>query len=193
MNKRYSRKQAEIFDGKNLIKLSFSCSDTAEFTAVKEWVKAIAGRRFGIHFKKAWSIPNTVENIEALMKYGFIFKGDKVTKPKPTPVAQKEETPKTPIIFDKYKDIKLPEVGFEYLYWYQKAALQFLEYVNGQGLIALPPGKGKTYVALHHAKLHPEKLPILIICPATIKIQWSEQARKILSDSDICVLAIGKY
>jgi SWI/SNF-related matrix-associated actin-dependent regulator 1 of chromatin subfamily A len=49
---------------------------------------------------------------------------------------------------------------------------------KGRSLVALTMGLGKSFVALTHAKSHPELLPMLVICPASVKYAWQDEARK---------------
>lgn len=58
------------------------------------------------------------------------------------------------------------------LFPFQKEGIKFLEKRNGRALIADEMGLGKTVQALGWLKLHPEKLPALIVCPSVAKGVW---------------------
>lgn len=64
------------------------------------------------------------------------------------------------------------------LFPYQKAGVSFIEHCGGKALIADEMGLGKTLQAIAWTLLHPEKTPILIICPATLKINWCREFQK---------------
>lgn len=61
---------------------------------------------------------------------------------------------------------------------YQSECLEELEWFGGRALLALPPGLGKTMISLLHLARHPERLPAVVICPASVKWVWAEEARK---------------
>jgi Superfamily II DNA/RNA helicases, SNF2 family len=64
------------------------------------------------------------------------------------------------------------------LYNFQKNGVQWLEKVNGIGLLADEMGLGKSAQAISYAYINPELRPILVICPASIKINWSLEIKK---------------
>lgn len=190
MQKRYSNKKAEVI--KERIKITFSCSNTEEFNQLKDKIKAIPGRSFNTHFKKSWGIPFTAENVELLMELGFTFKGDKGSKKEDTPVesAVKEKVPEPEYIpYTDHLSVKLPKKPLEILYEYQREAIKFIIHFKGRALIAMFPGAGKTFIALYYAKLFKRKRPILIVCPAPIKLQWERECKKVLGkDTKITIL-----
>ena len=61
---------------------------------------------------------------------------------------------------------------------YQKVGVKKIEHFKGRVLLADEMGLGKTIQALRWAKLHPEKWPIIVVCPATLKWEWQAQAAK---------------
>lgn len=61
------------------------------------------------------------------------------------------------------------------LYNYQIEALERTAKFGGRALIADEMGLGKTPTALGWLYQHPDLRPALIVCPATIKIQWARQ------------------
>jgi SWI/SNF-related matrix-associated actin-dependent regulator of chromatin subfamily A-like protein 1 len=76
------------------------------------------------------------------------------------------------------------------LYPYQVENLQYLKAHQGRALIADEMGLGKTASALAWFHYHPQLRPVVIVCPASVKLQWPLQAKKWLglSDEDISVL-----
>src|SRR4030066_1237078 len=74
-------------------------------------------------------------------------------------------------------DIEIPSLKGE-LFPFQKAGVQFIENTNGRTLIADEMGLGKTLQSIAYCQLHAEKRPILVICPATLKLNWQREFKK---------------
>ena len=76
------------------------------------------------------------------------------------------------------------------LYNYQIQALEKTATLGGRALIADEMGLGKTPTAIGWLFRHPEQRPALIICPATIKLQWARQIARWLDipEDDIEVM-----
>ncbi len=66
------------------------------------------------------------------------------------------------------------------LYKYQRKAVKRIEYFKGRALLADEMGLGKTWEALWWCKKHPEKTPIIVVCPANLKWVWEMEAWKLL-------------
>ena len=64
------------------------------------------------------------------------------------------------------------------LYDYQVAALERVEALQGRALIADEMGLGKTPNALAWLYANPHLRPALILCPATIKLQWARETAR---------------
>ena len=74
-------------------------------------------------------------------------------------------------------NIEIPNLKGE-LFPFQKAGVQFIENTNGKTLIADEMGLGKTLQSIAYCQLHAEKRPILVICPATLKLNWQREFKK---------------
>lgn len=61
---------------------------------------------------------------------------------------------------------------------YQKEAINFFANNNGRVLISLPPGAGKTFIAMYTRYLCRDLHTTVILCPASIRIQWYTEWRK---------------
>jgi SWI/SNF-related matrix-associated actin-dependent regulator 1 of chromatin subfamily A len=73
---------------------------------------------------------------------------------------------------------------FDKLYPFQRDAVRFIEARQGRALIAFEMGLGKTVLALSWLKLHPEVRPAIVVCPASIKINWAREAIRWLDKQD---------
>ena len=73
---------------------------------------------------------------------------------------------------------------------YQAAALRYMEAKKGRVLIADDMGLGKTVEALAYLHRHPELLPAVVVCPASVKEQWRREAKRWLSWSENSILVV---
>ncbi len=61
---------------------------------------------------------------------------------------------------------------------FQIKGIRFIEDLNGRGIIGDDMGLGKTLQAAALLALHPEWWPALIVCPASLKLQWQAQLKQ---------------
>lgn len=64
------------------------------------------------------------------------------------------------------------------LHPYQKEGVQLIEDFDGRCLLADEMGLGKTLQSLKWCYWHPEARPIIVICRATVKYNWSIECKK---------------
>ena len=86
------------------------------------------------------------------------------------------------------KELKLPLKLFPY----QEVGVAFIELSKGKALIGDDMGLGKTAQALAWLALHKEKRPVIVICPASIKVNWSREINKWIPNSSIQSIDSGK-
>jgi SWI/SNF-related matrix-associated actin-dependent regulator 1 of chromatin subfamily A len=64
------------------------------------------------------------------------------------------------------------------LYNFQMEGVKFIESKSGRALIADEMGLGKTVQALYWLRKHDEFRPVLIICPASLKLNWEREVER---------------
>lgn len=82
---------------------------------------------------------------------------------------------------DESIDIKFGDLQ---LLPFQSVGVKFIEKAGGKALVADEMGLGKTIQALAYLRLHPEIRPALIVCPASLKLNWRNEAIKWLDTTD---------
>lgn len=131
-------------------------------------VKSLPGRRFHPD-KKYWTAPITADSINKLKDAGFVIDAELEKL-----LHQVEEME---------KGIEVPGLKKQ-LFPFQKEGVAFIEKRNGRALIADEMGLGKTIQAIAWLQLHPEKRPAIIVCPASLKLNWAKEIRDTLSIGD---------
>ena len=79
------------------------------------------------------------------------------------------------------------------LYPYQELCVAFLEAVEAKGtLVADAMGLGKTVETLAWLSLYPERRPVLVVAPASVKRNWYREIQKWLPDETIQLISSSK-
>ncbi len=143
-------------------------------------VKTIPGRRFqNTPGDKHWEAPLSKDAVDILMEAGFKL-DDKLK-------AFQAEKTVTPV--QEMQEIEVPGLKRE-LYPFQKKGVAFIEQKKGRALIADEMGLGKTIQALAWIQLHPERRPVLIVCPAHLKLNWAREINMTLEETpDVEILS----
>jgi SWI/SNF-related matrix-associated actin-dependent regulator 1 of chromatin subfamily A len=114
-----------------------------------------------------WHMPLTIDNIKSLSEAG-------ITLPNKANTFMAQLSSKT-IYRKNYKPSLLLKKD---LYPFQKEGTSFIKSLGFNGVIGDEPGLGKTAQSLacladlHHNK---KAFPAIVICPASIKLQWQEE------------------
>ncbi len=140
------------------IYLNFSTPTTEEFNKILEEIRKLPGRVWNKD-NKQWELPANKFSYDKLKELGFEIKGQAINE------------------IDT-KDIVIPVDKGLRLYPFQEDGIKLLEKFNGRALLADDMGLGKTIQVITYLKLHPELRPAIIICPATLKINWQRELKK---------------
>jgi len=139
-------------------------------------VKSLSGRRYQKEPSPHWICPDTIENRTELNSYGFnIPDSEKIEEPNNSEKKNKMVT-KFPSHLDKV------------LFPYQKEGVQFLFNNDGRALIGDEQGLGKTLESITYSIMDTEVKKILIICPASLKLNWAKEYDLWASDFNLWIL-----
>jgi len=90
---------------------------------------------------------------------------------------------KTNPISEKYPDIE-PDSRWDSFLPFQQKGIKFFADSGFTALLADDMGLGKTIQAIGALRYYPEQtMPVLIVCPASVTVQWQRQIRKWLLDA----------
>lgn len=140
-------------DGKLIVRFPY---DPEKIAAIK----TVTGRRWNSE-KKFWTVPHTGQAVEVLKRIGL-----------DTPEISTPEMPKAP----NRSEINMTGFGRQ-LMPFQREGVEFLVSKNGRAIIGDEMGLGKTIQALAYIHANPDKLPALVICPASLKLNWAREAQ----------------
>jgi len=74
------------------------------------------------------------------------------------------------------------------LYPFQYVGVHFAQLAGGRCLIGDDMGIGKTIQAIAYIAMNMDKLPVLVVCPASVKYNWLKEVSTWLPDYDVAVL-----
>lgn len=133
-----------------------------------EKVKSLPGRKYQPKLR-AWYVPINDYSVSKLKEWGFSF--DDVFYE-----------------LQKKKEIKpLEEFNTEaQLRGYQEDGIQFFHQHKGNVLLADEQGLGKTVQVISYVN-SVEKFPCLVICPASLKLNWKNEIRKWTASRDVYI------
>lgn len=136
------------------------------------FVKTLIGRKYDSEGRQ-WFVPFNFETVKLLVDEYQFTTSDRLRKK----LYKKE--------LKRAKTIKLPKLLRE-PYPFQKIGIHEMIEKKGRVLLADDMGLGKTLQAIGWlAKSTKKKLPAIILCPASLKINWREELQKTLPDCPI--------
>lgn len=140
-------------------------------------VKELMGRRFHNEgTSKYWSADLTIDTLKKLQSWGFTL-----------------DTQLSDFLVEEtiqYEDVEpTPVQGLDgQLFPFQEKGVAFITAKKGRALIADEMGLGKTVQALAYIQAHQIK-PVIIVCPASLKLNWQREAKKWVKGMKIQVLS----
>ena len=129
-----------------------------------DFVKTLSGRKFDVS-TKIWTLPLSTDGVQKLQEYGFVI----CPKIQEFLDSKIKTTTSVPTTIQGLKRELFP---------FQRAGIEFIESRNGRALIADEMGLGKTIQALGWLVMHPKKVPVIILCPSHLKINWLNEIHK---------------
>jgi len=157
---------------KNTIKIIFPYTLTDV-----ERIRSLPGRKFhNDNGQKFWTCPLTVQNVESLREWGFVL-----------------DEGLRELLFPSERHSNVTHIpGLrKTLYPFQLEGVNFIEALNGRALIGDEMRLGKTIQTLAWLQLHPELRPAIIVCPATVKINWGREVEGWMEDTSTQILSGG--
>lgn len=172
-------KQASIVQyqktGEDAIKIEFPFDRD-----ILQGVKTIPGRRFHSEGRnKYWTAPRSIEAIEKLQEMDFQIAPE---------LLDYLERSKIHVDDVDESTLKLGSKIEEKIFPFQKKGIAFLEARNGRALIADEMGLGKTVQALGWLDSHPKKRPVIIVVPASLKLNWKKEAEQWMENPSVQIL-----
>ncbi|MEM4359802.1 MAG: DEAD/DEAH box helicase [Candidatus Bilamarchaeaceae archaeon] len=138
--------------------------------------RLVPGRRWDPD-RKIWIAPNRPEVVKVLHQLGFSFEGNAVVEEQSSTVVNVED------IRSRVKRRLFP---------YQEEGVISIDARKGRALLADDMGLGKTLQAIAWLAVHPELRPAVVICPASLKINWKREIEASLTSPEPVVVLGGK-
>jgi SWI/SNF-related matrix-associated actin-dependent regulator of chromatin subfamily A-like protein 1 len=138
-------------------------------------VRTLAGRKYHPE-SKVWSAPLYDGTVKQLLQWGFVLDENLITY---ITIAEKRRADAPQKLIAGLKGKLFP---------YQSLGVDFIESRKGRAIIADEMGLGKTIQALAWLQLHPENVPVVVVVPASLKLNWKKEAKEWLYSPNIEVL-----
>ena len=137
---------------------------------------------------KYWTAPTSVayEVLAVLEKFGFEIAPEILALVASENEARQAALQAEQVGLKLTSDLDVPTLLP--LYDFQKVAVEFVEQVGGRALIGDEMGLGKTWSAAGYLSRHPEMRPAIVVCPATLKLNWRREIRRLLGTDSIAIL-----
>ena len=174
-----SIKMTEKKQNVDVVELTLSPSNTIRVRTsykYKDVIKSVSDRKWNPDLK-VWEVPLNVLS-EILDKFPDAELSDKVKE-----IVDKQNS--LTKLSDKVSNGETIKFSDDLILLpFQTVGVEFLDNNNGSALIADEMGLGKTVQALAWLRKHPENRPTLVVCPASLKLNWRNEAEKWLSSED---------
>ncbi len=164
------------YDGKSLIFIIRTKGPS--FWNKLNSVKAIKGRLWN-HKHNYWTIPPTTDNYATGIKLGF--------HPSAATLEWFDPSKLTPV------RVQEVEKALEGLRPYQQEGVAFLNKKNGNAILGDEMGLGKSVQVASWLKQNPNMRPAVIVCPATLKINWQREIKKWSGENAIVLAGQTPY
>ncbi len=129
------------------------------------YIKSIEGHRYSPQ-EKAWYIPATKKNIDALLALRWRFIGEAYTEIlRPNTMEPRSLNKEAHLNTSVLPGAMSP---------YQVEAIQYIKERHDRAVLAYPAGTGKTLIAIGWLKTF-DKPRTLIVCPAFLKSHWQRE------------------
>jgi SWI/SNF-related matrix-associated actin-dependent regulator 1 of chromatin subfamily A len=148
-------------------------------------VKGLDGRKY-IPEGKYWTCPLKAHSIRELKGWGFLL-DEKLEEHLKGFQGHLELTGEKKIV----KSVEIPGLKRQ-LFPFQKEGVAFIDSRNGRALVGDEMGLGKTIQALAYLQLHPEHRPAIIICPASLKLNWAKEIQSTMTQRTRVQILEGK-
>ena len=125
-------------------------------------IQSLPGRKYHPDIY-CWSIPIFAESVSSLQKWKFIVDN------KILAFLESEKAKRESFLNTKIENLKGE------LFPFQKTGVAFIEEKSGRVLIADQMGTGKTIQTIAWLQMHPEKRPVIIVVPASLKLNWQKE------------------
>lgn len=128
--------------------------------------------------KKCWVLPLSVSNCIVLLEKNYFFKKEL----REWYHANRDKKPVSK------SDLKIEGLQGNLIPFQAEGVVQ-VEHWNGRAVIADEMGLGKTVQALAWLQLRKDARPCVIICPASLKLNWQKEALKWMDGVEVIVLS----
>ena len=149
----------------------------------KDYIKTIPGRRWRGQLRQ-WHIPlQSLSKARSIMGVQNLIVDPRVTEAwgkmiDPEPLGLQPQ--------------KVGGLGGT-LFPYQEKDVAFIEHTKGRTILGHEMGLGKSVMALAWLHLHPELRPVVIVAPATVKINWLRHIKRWLPGDPSVEVIQGRY
>jgi SNF2 family DNA or RNA helicase len=174
-------KRVDYKDGKLIISWQTPKGDP-EWKQTLMNIKSLDGTRWAPDLPgKPWVCQANLINLWSLEEWGFelqpdarIFHDTMVIEP------------------EFLKEVNPPFCGPADPMPFQKTGIEFLNKTGGRGLIGDEMGLGKTLQAIGWLTMNPKAIPAVVICPASLKLNWAREIKKWTGDRFSIHIVNGK-